>query len=82
MVYLGDFYWFPNFCKFQKKIARFLGKKHPFFANTANIWDKNNEKFMNFLKKGPIDTIVGILESPWNGLHGIVKKKNNLKKSA
>ena len=41
--------------------------------NTIKIRDR----FMNFLKKGPIDTIVGILESPGNELHGIVKKKNN-----
>ena len=73
---------FQTFVNFKKKLQDFWAKNTRFFANTANIWDKNNEKFMNFLKKGPIDTIVGILESPWNGLHGIVKKKNNLKKSA
>ena len=53
MVYLGDFYWFPKFCKFLPKIARFLGKKHPFFCRRGkNLGKKfSTEKLCIFSKK-------------------------------
>ena len=53
MVYLDDFYWFPKFCKFLPKIARFLGKKHPFFCRRGkNLGKKiSKEKLCVFSKK-------------------------------